>query len=157
MVILGLTMALASTQAVASATIATVNGMKITEADANKALNTLTKGQKKWSTLPADARKQLIQMMAPSKLVLAKAKKSLSTKERDAAVSSFWMQKSMANIKITDKEAKSAYNKMKKNLKATKSTQKLPAFDVAKNSIKMQLAQEKVVAKLMKSAKIKIK
>ena len=50
-----------------------------------------------------------------------------------------------------------AYNKMKKAAKEAKSTQEIPAFDVVKNSIKMQLAQEKVVGQLMKSAKISVK
>lgn len=157
LVIAGLALALTSTQLVASATVATVNGMKITVYEANKALNTLTKGKMKWSKLPADGRKQLIYMMAPSKLVSQKAKKVLSKKEKDAAVAGFWMQKEMSKITISDKTAKKAYNKMVKAVKASKSKQKIPAFAKAKNSIKMQLAQEKVVSKLMKSAKIRIK
>ena len=46
---------------------------------------------------------------------------------------------------------------MKKMAKKSKSKQKVPEFDTVKNQIKMQLAQEKVVGKLMKSAKIKVK
>jgi len=157
LVIAGLTLALTSTQLVASATAATVNGIKITVADANKALNTLTKGQKKWSSLDKDGKKQLIYMMAPSKLVSQKAKKVLSTKEKEAALAGFWMQREMSKISISDSEAKTAYDKLKKAIKKSKSKQKVPEYEMAKNSIKMQLAQEKVVSKLMKSAKIKIK
>jgi len=154
--ILGLALMLTTTYATAK-TAATVNGMIITVNEANKALNVLTKGQKKWDTLPAEGKKQLIQMMAPSKLVAAKAKKDLTKKEKEAALSGFWMQKKMSKIKISDKEAKSAYNKMKKAAKKAKSKQKIPAYDKAKNSVKMQMAQEKVVGKLMKTAKIKVK
>ncbi|MFK5975281.1 MAG: hypothetical protein QM493_02125 [Sulfurovum sp.] len=157
LVIASLALALTSTQLVASATVATVNGMKITVYEANKALNTLTKGKMKWAKLPTDGRKQLIYMLAPSKLVAHKAKKVLSKKEKDAAIASFWMQKQMSKITISDKAAKVAYNKMVKAVKKSKSKQKIPAFNNAKNSIKMQLAQEKVVSKLMKSAKIRIK
>jgi len=154
--LLGLALVL-STTAIVAKTAGTVNGMNITVKEANKALEVLTKGQKTWDTLPADGKKQLIQMMAPAKLVSAKAKKSLSKKERDAALSGFWMQKKMAETKVSDKDAKSTYDKMKKAAKKAKSKRKIPAFDAIKNNIKMQLAQEKVVAKLMKNAKIKVK
>jgi hypothetical protein len=154
--ILGLTLALTTT-AVLAKTAGTVNGIVITVDEANKALEVLTKGKQTWDTLPVDGKKQLIQMMAPSKLVAEKSKKSLTKKEKEAALAGFWMQKKMSETKVTDKEAKAAYDKMKKAAKKAKSKKKIPSFDSIKNSIKMQLAQEKVVAKLMKSAKIKIK
>jgi len=146
-----------STTAIMAKTAGTVNGMIITVNEANKALNVLSKGQKTWSTLPVEGKKQLIQLMAPSKLVAAKATKTLTKKEKEAALSGFWMQKNMARTKVTDKEAKSVYNKMKKMAKKMKSKKKIPPFSKAKNGIKAQLAQEKVVAKLMKNAKIKVK
>ena len=146
-----------STTAIMAKTAGTVNGMIITVDEANKALNVLTKGQKTWSTLPAEGQKQLIQMMAPSKLVAAEADKSLTKKEKEAALSGFWMQKNMAATKVTDKEAQAAYDKMKAAAKKANTKQKIPPFEAAKNNIKMQLAQEKVVAKLMKNAKIKVK
>lgn len=157
LVIAGLALTLTSTQLVADATIATVNGIKITVDEANKALEILTKGEKKWDALDANAKKQLVYMMAPSKLVAQKAKQSLSAKEKDAALSGFWVQKEMSKITISDADAKSAYEKMKEAVKKSKSTQKLPTFEQAQNSVKMQLAQEKVVGKLMKTAKIDIK
>jgi hypothetical protein len=146
-----------STSASNAATAATVNGMKITVAEANKALKVLTKGKMTWAKLPKEGKDQLIQMMAPSKLVAAAARKQLTKKEKESALSGFWMQKKISKIKISDKEAKNAYNKMKKAAKAAKSKQKIPPFNKAKNNIKMQLAQEKVVNKLMKKAKIKLK
>lgn len=156
LVILGLTLALTTNYAVA-ATAGTVNGMTITVEEANNALNTLTKGKMTWEKLPADGKKQLIEMMAPAKLVAAESKKSLTDKEKEAALAGFWMQKKMATTEVTDKEAEDAYNNMKKAAKEAKSTQEIPAFDAVKNSIKMQLAQEKVVAQLMKNAKINVK
>jgi len=146
-----------STVTASAATAGTVNGMKITVKEANKALKALTKGKMTWAKLPKDGRKQLIQMMAPSKLVAAAARKQLTKKEKEAALAGFWMQKKMSKIKISDKVAKNAYNKMTKAAKKAKSKAKIPPFKKAKNSLKMQLAQEKVVSKLMKKAKIKIK
>jgi len=156
LVLLGLTLAITTTTIVAK-TAGTVNGMIITVKEANDALKVLTKGQKTWEVLPKEGKTQLIQMMAPAKLVAAKSKKTLNKKEKEAALAGFWMQKKISETKVTDEEAKTAYNKMKKMAKKSKNKQKIPAFDTIKNQIKMQLAQEKVVGKLMKSAKIKVK
>ena len=153
---LGVIFILGSTSATA-ATAATINGMKITVEETNKALEVLTKGKMTWNKLPKDGKTQLIQMMAPSKLVSAAAKKELTTKEKEAALSGFWMQKRMSKMSISDKMAKSAYEKMKKAAKAAKSKEKIPPFEKAKQSIKIQLAQEEIVSGLMKKANIKIK
>lgn len=153
---IGLTLALTTNYAAAQ-TAGTVNGMVITVEEANAVLNTLTKGQKTWEKLPEDGKKQLIEMMAPAKLVAVEAKKSLTEKEKEAALAGFWMQKKISTTQVSDKEAQEAYDKMKKMAQEAKSKQKIPEFDVVKNSIKMQLAQEKVVADLMKNAKIKMK
>ncbi len=135
----------------------TVNDMEITVAEADQALNMLTKGQKTWATLPEDAKKQLIEMMAPKILAAVAAQKDLTVKEKEAAIAGFWMQKKMSGIGISDDEAKIAYDKMVEAAKAAKNDQQIPSFESAKNNIKMQLSQEKVVKELMKSAKIKLK
>ncbi|MEA1879068.1 MAG: hypothetical protein U9N11_00265 [Campylobacterota bacterium] len=142
---------------VSAKTAATVNGLKITVAEANKALKVLTKGKKTWKTLPKEGKQQLIEMMAPSKLVAYVAKKELTQKEKQTALAGFWMQKKMSKVKISDKAAKKAYNKMLKASKNMKGKQKVPPFSKAKGSLKMQLAQEKVISNVMKKAKIKLK
>jgi len=156
LVILGLT-AVLSTSSIYAATAGSVNGIEISVKEANEALNMLTKGQKTWESLPADGKTQLIQMMAPAKLVAAASKKGLTDKEKEAALAGFWMQKSMAETTVTDAEAQASYDKMVEAAKQAKSTQQIPPFDAVKNNIKAQMAQEKVVAKLMKSAQIKVK
>jgi len=140
-----------------AAVAGTVNGMEITVTEADKALDILTKGQKTWATLPEDAKKQLIEMMAPKKLAAVAAEKGLTAKEKEAAIAGFWMQKKMSSVGVSDDEAKTAYDKMVEAAKAAKSKQQIPAFEAAKNSIMMQLKQEKVVKELMKNAKIKLK
>jgi len=156
LVTLGMILLLGTTMAIAT-TAATVNGMEITVDEANKALKVLSKGKMTWDKLPKDGKTQLIQMMAPSKLLSAASKKELSEKEKEAALSGFWMQRSMSKMSVSDEKAKVAYEKMKKVAKAAKSKEKIPAFEKAKKSIKMQLAQEEIVGKLMKKANIKIK
>ena len=156
LLILGLTLGVTSTY-LSAAAAGTVNGMEITVEEANNALNKLTQGKMTWDKLEAKGKTQLIQMMAPAKLVAAESKKALTDKEKEAALASFWMQKKMAEAQVSDKEAKDAYANMVEAAKKSKSTQKIPEFEAAKNTIKMQLAQEKVVGPLMKNAKIKVK
>jgi hypothetical protein len=156
LITLGMLGILGSTIAMAT-TAATVNGIEITVDEANKALKILSKGEKTWEKLPKEGRTQLIQMMAPSKLVSAAAKKELSEKEKEAALSGFWMQRSMSKMSISDEKAKVAYESMKKAAKAAKSKEKIPEFEKAKQSIKIQLAQKEIVSKLMEKADIKLK
>lgn len=153
LVTIGLVLALGTTGVMAK-TAATVNGIEITVEEAKKALEILTKGEKTWEKLPAEGKEQLIQMMAPSKLVAAAAKKSLTKKEIEAALSGFWMQKKMAEIKVSDKQLQEMYAEATKKAKDPK---KVPSFEQVKNNFKMRYAQEKVVANLMKNAKIKVK
>jgi len=150
-------LALSVTTYLPAAVAGMVNGMEISVDEANNALAKLTQGKMTWEKLPAEGKTQLINMMAPAKLVAVESKKSLNTKEKEAALAGFWMQKKMAQTQIDDKEAKEAYTKMVEAAKKANSKQQIPSFEAAKNSIKMQLAQEKVVSVLMKNAKIEIK
>jgi len=139
-------------------TAATISGIEITVKEANNALKLLTKDSNKtWEGLPKDAKVQLINMIAPSKLVLVAAKTELSSQEKEAALSTFWMQKSMSKMNVTDEEAKEAYQKLEKAAKAAKTKKKIPTFEQAKRSLKVQIAQEKTVKNLMEKAKIKVK
>ena len=138
-------------------TVGTVNGMKVSKKEANKALKTLTQTNTTWSKLTKERRLQLMKIIAPSKLVASAARRQLSGKEKEAALASYWMQKKTSKIRISDSTAKSAYNKMVKAARKVKSKKKIPSFAQAKNGLKMQLAQEKVISSLMKRAKIKLK
>jgi len=73
---------------------------------------------------------------------------------KSSALSAFWMQRSMSQMNISDEQAKKAYDKLKKSAKDKK---KIPSFEQAKKSLKVQLAQEAVVKNLMKQATIKVK
>jgi len=145
-----------TTLSVSAKTAGTVNGMIITVEEANKALQSLTNGKMTWEKLPKAGKEQLMEMMAPSKLVATASQKELTAKEKEVALAGFWMQKKMSKIKVSDKEAKKAYDKMKEASKEAKSKQNIPPFKQVKNSIKMQMRQEKVVRELMKNAKIKV-
>ena len=138
-------------------TVGTVNGMKVSKKEANKALRTLTKTKATWSSLSKERKVQLMKIIAPSKLVSSVARRQLSAKEKQAALSGYWMQKKTSKIRISDSTVKKAYSIMVKAAKKVKSKKRIPSFSEAKNGLKMQLAQEKVISSLMKRAKIKLK
>jgi len=153
---LGFALAL-TTMRLAAQTAGTVNGMEISVDEANKALNVISRGQASWDKISKEQREQVLKMIAPSKLAAIKAKKDLSQEEKNIALSNLWMQKKMSEIKLSDKEVKDAYEQLKAAAKKANPKKEFPPFEAAEKSIKMKLAQEKVVADLMKDAKIKLK
>ena len=149
-------MALLLNQAALAKTAASVNGITITVEEADNALKVLTEGKMTWEKLPEGGKKELIHMMAPSKLALAQSKKELSQKEQDAVISGYWMKQKISQINVSDKEAKETYDKMVKIAQKSDSKQKIPSFSKVKENIKLQIKKDQVVNNLMKNAKIKI-
>jgi len=145
---------LISVSAINAKTIATVNGYAITEKEANQLLKVLTKGKVNYSQLSPKDKKQIVRRLAVDKLVIKTAYKSLSKKERDFIIANAWMAKKIRNIRVSDAEAKKAYNK---NKALFKRNGKIVPFSKVKNLIKIQLKQKKVIDRLMKHAKIKMK
>jgi hypothetical protein len=134
-----------------------INDIYVSIEDADNALNSISKGKATWAKVSDNDRMKLLNMIAPSKLLEAAAKNDLKSKDTDVAFSNYWMQSKVMKTKISDKELRSAYDKIKKSAKKVKNKQKVPEFDELKNTLKMQIAKEKVIAGLMKSAKIKLK
>jgi len=143
-----------TTTAVTAKVIGTVNGYSITEKEANALLKVLTKGKVKYSQLKPQDKKEIVKRLAVDKLVVKTAYKSLSKKERDFIIANAWMAKKIRGVKVTNAEAKRAYNK---NKQLFKKNGKIVPFSKVKNLIKIQLKQKKVVDRLMKKAKIVVK
>jgi len=143
-----------TTATVTAKVIGSVNGYSITDKEANKLLKVLTNGKIKYSQLNAKDKKEIVKRLAVDKLVIKTAYKSLSKKERDFVIANAWMAKKTRGIKVSDSEAKKAYNA---NKKLFKRKGKLVPFSKVKNIIKMQLKQKKVVDRMMKRAKIIVK
>ncbi len=143
-----------TTTTITAKVIGSVNGYSITEKEANKLLKVLTKGKVKYSQLQPKDKKEIVKRLAVDKLVIKSAYRGLSKKERDFVIANAWMAKKTRGIKISTAEAKKAYN-ANKNL--FKKNGKLVPFNKVKNIIKMQLAQKKVVDRMMKKAKIVVK
>ncbi len=143
-----------TTASVSAKVIGTVNGYPITEKEANALLKVLTKGKVKYSQLTPKDKKEIVKRLAVDKLVVKTAYKSLSKKERDFVIANAWMAKKIRGIKVSDAEAKKAYNQ---NKQLFKKNGKIVPFKKVKNLIKLQLKQKKVVDRLMKKAKIVVK
>jgi len=125
--------------------------------DVNQALKMMTKGKMTWETVPEKDKKRVLQMVAPNKLVAMAAENGLSKKERETALSNYWMQKSISQVNVSDKEVEKRYKKIKKLAKKAKSKKKFPPLSELEKSLRMQIAQEKFIDSLAQKAKIKLK
>ena len=134
-----------------------VNGAYISIEDANNALQAVSKGKSTWNSIPKADKKRVLQMIAPAKLIESAVKTDIPSKEKNTALANFWMQNKIMKTEVSEKELKSAYDKIKQASKKAKSKQKLPPYEQLKNTLHMQIAKEKVIDDLMKSAKIKLK
>ncbi len=132
--------------------IATVNGYPIYEKEANTFLKVATKGKATYKVLTKKDKKALVDRLAVDKLVLKTALKEISQVEQDRVIAGYWLQKKVAKVKIGSKEIKKAYKENKKFFKDKKG--KTLPYAKVKDIIKTSLLQKKVVAKLMKKAKV---
>ncbi len=133
-----------------------INGTYISIEDANNALQAISKGKATWGSIPKADKERVLQMIAPSKLIESAVKIDISSKEKETALANFWMQNKIMKTEVSEKELRSAYDKIQQASKKAKSKQKLPPYEQLKNTLHMQIAKEKVIADLMKNAKIKL-
>ena len=130
-----------------------VGKQKITVQEANDVLAKLTNGMKSWDTLLPNERMQLLQTIAPQKVVAAMAMQNLTLKQKQNVISNVWLQKKMRDVNVTEKELKQRYKQIKKRTKK----KKLPSFEQLKPMLQAQIAQEKVMKHLMKQIKVTLK
>ncbi|QOR62459.1 hypothetical protein ACM66Z_03000 [Sulfurovum sp. ST-21] len=141
----------------AKAVIATVNGMEIVKKEADNYLSKRTKGKiKDFDLLPKKQRLALVKELALPMLLAEKAKKELSSEEKDAVLSRVWMQKSVAATNVPDEQVRAAYEKIKAQAKAQSALQQIPPFEAVKDRIKLQIIEQQVVAQLLNGAKIRV-
>jgi len=134
-----------------------INDIYISIEDADNALKTISKGKASWNSVSDTDREQLLKMIAPSKLIEASLKKDLTENEKNTALTNFWMQNRIMKSKVDEKELKDAYAKIKAASEKAKSKKKLPSYEQLKQTLHVQIAKEKVIADLMKNAKIELK
>ena len=144
--------------------VATINGEDVIKKQADKYLALRTQGHMtNFDELPNDEQKLgLVNEMAIPLLAAKKAQKELTPEERNAAISRFWMQKTLASTEVTEEEAKKAFDELVKTAneaakKQSKEAPKFPTFEEAKREVMIQLAQEKVVKALLEEGQVKLK
>jgi hypothetical protein len=141
----------------ATATVATVDGIPIKKKEADKFLALASKGQMTDIDLLSTKKQKaaLLNGMAASVLIEAKAKKAVSEDIKNKLASRYWAEQQMMKIKVSDKEAKDFYEKNKKVFKG-KDGKQLP-FEKVEKYVQMQVKQQKFNKQLMKNAKVVIK
>jgi hypothetical protein len=153
--------ALLTTSALAEAkssdVVGTVDGINITKSEANKFLVAITPKGKEAMTfdkLEKNQKDSIVKNLAPGILIKTKAQKEITGEEKEQLIANYWMQKKMADMKATDKEAQDIYTKNKKMY--VKDKKQLEFKDV-KDFIKMQIKQKKLIDSVMEKAKVVVK
>ncbi len=138
--------------AISAKVIAKVNGYPIYEKDANSFLRIATKGKVKYNMLRKKDKYNLVRRLAIDTMVLKTAIKQTSKQERDSVIAGYWLKKKASNYKISDEEAKTAYEKNKKFFKDKDG--KIVPYEKIKDIVKNSIAQRKVVDKMMRKARL---
>jgi len=131
----------------------TINGDFVSVDEVEPIVKQLSHGKASWQRLHQRDKQQVLEMIATKKLMPSVAMKELSYQDKINAISNIWMQKKISSIDIKEKDIKKAYKKFVKHYKKGKK----PSYDEVKNDIKMQLARDKYMKKLMKQIKVKLK
>jgi hypothetical protein len=139
------------------AVIATADGKKIIKKEADDYLSKRTKGKvKDFDLLPKAQRLALVKELALPLLLAEKAKKELTTEEKDMLISRAWMQKAVSESDIPDEQLKAAYEKIKAQAQAKSALQQIPPFEKIKERIKMQVAEQQIVSQLLRGVDIRV-
>lgn len=138
------------------AVIATVDGVAIKKAEADKFLALASKGRATdIDALPKKQQAALINGLAASVVIEERAKKEVSMEIKNKLAASYWAKQEMAKMKVDEKDAKAFYKKNKAVYKG-QDGKTLP-FEKVQKYVEMQLKQKKFNQHLMKSAKVIIK
>lgn len=132
--------------------IGKVNGYSISQKDADRFVKQVTRGKLTYSQLSPKDKKDVVMRLATDKLILKNAYKSIPKAQQQQIITNVWLRSKAEKEKISSAEIKKAYDKNKDFFKDKKG--KVIPFSKAKVMIKESLLEKKVVAKIMKKAKI---
>jgi len=141
----------------AKAVIATVDNEKIIKRDADAYIAQRTQGKvSDFDNLPEEQQQRLVHEMALPMMILVKAQKDLSEKEKEAVYSRVWMKKEASKIVIADEEVLVTYNQLKQKYVENNNSMAIPSFDQIKPKLRLQMIEKIMVDNVMKDANIKI-
>jgi len=130
-----------------------INDEFISVSEVEPIVQRMTNGKVSWDRLNPLDKKSILEMVATRKLAKTVALKELTLDEKYNAISNIWLQEKIKKIQVTDKELKRAYSILKKRHKRGR----VPSFEEIKSSLKMEVARDKYMPKLMKQIKVKLK
>jgi hypothetical protein len=130
-----------------------IDGDFVSVSDVEPIVERISRGKAHWNMLNSSDKQRILEMVAVKKLAQKVALKELSLEEKYNAISNVWLQDKIKDIKIPQKDIKKAYKKVKRRYKRGKA----PSYDEIKESLKMELARDKYMQKLMKQIKVKLK
>ena len=137
--------------------VGTINKHKILKKDADAYLTQRTKGKiNNFDTIPPKQQKMLMQELALPILAIEAAKNDLTPLEKETVFNRAWMQKEARKTQIKDSEVRAIYDKLKQQSIDHNDTRPIPAFDMIKNRLKMQMLEKNIITKLMKDVKITV-
>jgi len=130
-----------------------INDEFVTVSEVEPIVTQISKGKTTWNRLNPLDKKRILEMIATQKFAKKVALKELSLDEKHNAVSNVWLQEKIKDIQVSDKELKKAYKRVKRGYKKGK----VPSFDEIKPTLKIEVARDKYMQKLIKQIKVKLK
>jgi parvulin-like peptidyl-prolyl isomerase len=144
----------------AADTLATVNGHKITKEDVQTVLNSMG-ARTTYDALPDDIKKKVLDQIIEQQLLQEKALKSGIEKDKEYKEAleklkkklalDIWMKKQLEQIKVSDKEAKKAYEEHKNAFQRPESVHARHIL------LKTEEEAKKIIEELKKTPKSKLK
>ncbi|WP_456383310.1 peptidylprolyl isomerase [Hydrogenimonas sp.] len=160
LVIAGLGAAALALSLPAADTLATVNGHKVTKADVQEVMNAMG-ARTTYDSLPVDVKKKVLDQVIEQRLLQEKAIKSGIEKDKEYKEAleklkkklalDVWMKKELDRIKVTDAEAKKAYEEHKNAFQRPESVHARHIL------VKTEAEAKAIIAELNKTPKSKLK
>ena len=160
LIIAGLSAATLALALPAGDVLATVNGHKITKQDVQEVMNSMG-ARTTYEALPADVKKKVLDQVIEQQLLQEKAIKSGIEKDKEYKEAlaklkkklalDVWMKKQLDTIKVTDAEAKKAYEEHKNAFKRPESVHARHIL------VKTEKEAKDIIAILNKTPKSKLK
>jgi len=133
--------------------VGSIDGKFLSIDDVEPLVSQLTQGKARWNTLRDADREKILEMMATKESIPKLAMREIPYDEKISAISNYYLAEHIKDIKVSDKEIKKAYKKVKSRYKKSKA----PSFDKIKESLKMEIARDIYIKRLMKQIKVKLK
>ena len=142
---------------VSTAVVATINGKDIHKKETDTFLSSITKGKvKDFDKLDTKQRLILVKDLARPILVAAAIEQNISKEEKEAIFNQMWLEKQRASIKVSTEEMLALYETKKERALTQNAQAQIPPYMSLGNSLKNEILEQKVMAKLMKDVNITI-